>query len=89
MSYALDIAPDAKSQWRELPVDIQELVLDNLDHLCDAPPTNAPEEFYYDFVTESDGIRNYVFLQILIDRSQQKLSVLGVNRFERPADLYF
>ena len=31
MNFALEFAPDAKSQWRELEVELQEVSLDALD----------------------------------------------------------
>lgn len=48
MSFALDFAPDAKSQWRDLEIEVQEVVLDEMERLAANPPQclwNCPTRF--------------------------------------------
>ena len=50
MSYALDFAPDAYSQWRELEPQLQELALDEADRAADNPPPPPVQEMVRDVV---------------------------------------
>lgn len=48
MSYVPEFAPDAQSQWRELEVELQEVVLDELEILLANPPPPPKDSFYHD-----------------------------------------
>lgn len=82
MNFVPGFAPDARSQWLELPPVLQELVLDEMERLADSPPHD--EFFRTDFVhTDKDG-GHYVFLQGIIDRTRNRLTITGVNYHFRP-----
>jgi len=82
MSFELEIAPDARSQWRELEVELQELVLDELDRR--AAEVLPPGPVLVDFTHQRAGVKHYVFLSMLVGRGV--LTVLGVSHFARPID---
>jgi hypothetical protein len=51
MVFVPEFAPDAESQWHDLPPILQELVWDEIERLVHAPPPGK-EEFIHDFVHE-------------------------------------
>lgn len=84
MSFVAGFAPDAKSQWRALDVDLQELVLDELDRLAENPPSTPRAVILSDLVRDKAGIRDYVFLRCAIDRTAEQISVIGIVQYSRP-----
>ena len=72
MSYALDFAPDAYSQWRELEPDLQELALDEADRVADNPPPPPVGEVVRDVVRRGKGADDYVFVRLVLDRQRQR-----------------
>lgn len=84
MSFVAGFAPDAKSQWRALDVELQELVLDELDRLAANPPTTPRTVILSDLVQNKAGIRDYVFLRCTIDRAAEQISVIGIVQHSRP-----
>lgn len=84
MSYGLDFAPDAESQWRDLPPEVQESVLDELDRLADNPPPPPTAEVVRDFVYAAGGTDHYVFLRCVIDRRRRNIVLTGVVTYTRP-----
>lgn len=63
MSFALEFAPDASSQWRELELTLQELTLDELDRTAAAGP-HSRGVFVRDFTHPLGGLLHYVFLAL-------------------------
>ena len=87
MTFVPEFAPDAKSQRRALPFDLQELVLDDMDKIAKEPPKPPTTEIFHDVFQEIDRVRHYVFMRSLIDRSRRKLSVIGVVHIQKPATI--
>jgi mRNA-degrading endonuclease RelE of RelBE toxin-antitoxin system len=83
MSYALDVAPDAQSQWRELDVELQEVVLDELDLLANNPPADRTA-LVLDVVRDFQGARHYDFIQVLLNRRVRVISMIGASHHARP-----
>ena len=85
MSYALEFAPDARSEWGELEVGLQELVLDELDALAARPPAKpSGAVLLHDLTHDAPGVRHYVFLRYILAHSTQVLTVIGVVHYARP-----
>lgn len=84
MNFVPEFAPDARSQWQELPPLLQELVLDELEVLLRSPPPPGKNEFTHDFVHEDEVAWHYVFLSINVDRRRGRITAAGVNYFQRP-----
>ncbi|HEX4796593.1 MAG TPA: hypothetical protein VH370_22570 [Humisphaera sp.] len=82
MSYALVFAPDAKSQWLELDVRLQELVLDEADDMASHPPTMS-KVYTRDVVLDEAGVRQYVFLRLAVERRTSTVTVIGVKHLSR------
>jgi hypothetical protein len=84
MSLTPGFAPDAKSQWLELDVELQERILDELENLA-AAPLNAPRGIIlHDFVHVTRDAHNYIFLRLIVDSNQQSLTLIGVGRYSSP-----
>jgi hypothetical protein len=47
MDFVPEFAPDAESQWHELPPLLQELVWDEIEQLLRAPPPIGKGEFIH------------------------------------------
>lgn len=85
MSYALEFAPDARSQWRELDLGLQELVLDELDALTAHPPAKpSGVVLLHDLAHDVPGLRHYVFLRFMLAHATEVLTVIGVVHYARP-----
>lgn len=85
MSYGLVFAPDARIDWRRLDVSLQEVVLDELDGLCDDPAEGPSEDVVYrhEWMHEDAAGQHYLFLSLAIVVADRSLLVLGVGRHER------
>ena len=83
MSSALEFAPDASSQWRELEVTLQELALDELERTAAAGPQSRGS-FVRDFTHSQGGFLHYVFLRVAWNEAADTLVVLGVAHYVRP-----
>jgi hypothetical protein len=59
MVFVPEFAPDAESQWHDLPPILQELVWDEIERLVHAPPPGK-EEFIHDFVHEDAEAWHYI-----------------------------
>jgi len=84
MSFTPDFVPDAKSQWRELDVELQEIVLDELEKLASNPPPDVGGLIEHDFAHDRGGIRHYIFLRMVIDRRARTLRVIGIVQLTKP-----
>ena len=85
MSYALEFAPDARSEWQELDFGLQELVLDELDAQTAHPPAKpSGVVLLHDLVHDAPGVRHYVFLRCILDHGTEALTVIGVVHYARP-----
>jgi hypothetical protein len=62
MSFSLEFAPDTELQWRELDLELQELILDEMENLAANPPSASKYYAYRDFVHDAGGMRHDVFL---------------------------
>jgi|SRR6185437_8662761 len=74
-------APDAKSQWLELDIDLQEALLDEMENLAAHPPSSIRILHNHDFVITRGSERHYVFFQFVLDWKAQRLNVTGVQHF--------
>ena len=83
MSFVPDFAPDAKSQWRELAVELQELVLDEMEKLAQNPPPPPTSVVYHDLFHERDGTKHNIFLRLTVDHRRERLTVIGIVHIER------
>jgi hypothetical protein len=79
MSYALDFAPDAYSQWRELEAELQELALDEADRVADNPPPPPVQEMVRDVVRRGTVLDDYIFVRLVLDRQRRLVVVTGVT----------
>ena len=84
MSYALDVAPDARMAWLRLDVTLQEAVLDELDQLADHPFSLPRGSSVRDIVREFADMRHYVFVQVFPNHARQTLHVYSIGSYERP-----
>ena len=84
MSFVPVFAPDARSQWRELPIVLQELVLDDMERLAESPPPPPAFEVFHDVFQEIGQISHYVFLRSIIDHSRRTVTVIGVAHVRKP-----
>ncbi|HET6249040.1 MAG TPA: hypothetical protein VFE47_15185 [Tepidisphaeraceae bacterium] len=84
MSLTPGFAADAKSQWLELAVAHQEIVLDIIDRLATNPPSNG--EHVADDVHDEQGISHYIFVHVLIERQSNSLTIIGVGHTTRPGN---
>ena len=84
MSFAPAFAPDAESEWRALDFELQELVLDEVDRLAGNPPPTPRGTILHDLVHDEAGVRHYVFLRLVVDRSGGTITVIGVVHYARP-----
>ena len=83
MSYIPQFAPDAKSEWHELDVELQEAVLDQIEQIASNPPLPPRRAINFDVVLDLGGKRHYLFLRVLIDHTRKTATVLGVGHFAR------
>ena len=84
MSLKPVFAADARSQWRELDCERQEVVLDLLNRLTADPPPDG--EHVADDVGEVNRVRHDVFIHVLIEHNLNRLTVMGCGHTTRPAD---
>jgi mRNA-degrading endonuclease RelE of RelBE toxin-antitoxin system len=82
MSLTPAFAADAKSQWRALAAEHQEIVLDLLDELAVNPPPDG--ESVASDVLEEHGLRHHIFVHVLVERDTNTLTILGVGHASRP-----
>lgn len=82
MSYTPGFAPDGRSQWMELPPDLQEIALDELERLTEYPPEGF--EFIADAIREEGATRTHVFVHVLIDRTRREVVVVGTGTATTP-----
>jgi len=83
MSYALAFAPDAKSQWLELDLRLQELALDEVEDMA-SHPSETSNVLTRDIAIDEAGVRHYLFLRLVIDRSRSTVTVIGLQYLSRP-----
>jgi uncharacterized iron-regulated protein len=81
MSYVPAFAPDANAQWRDLPFELQELVLDDLERLAENPPQTTV--IFHDVFLEIGQIRHYVFLRSIVDHPRRMVTVIGVKHMQK------
>ena len=80
MSLTPAFAPDAKSQWRELDIELQELVLDELENVARHPP-KTQGEVRRDAFRESSNQKHYLFIRFVVDRST--VTLVGIHHLIR------
>ena len=78
MSLVPDFAPDAKSQWHSLQLYDQELVLDEIDRLCEHPPVK--DSFVSEVIYERNGLRHFIFVRVRINTKRTHLTITGVGK---------
>jgi hypothetical protein len=83
MNYVPGFAPDGKADWLELEPDLQELVLDEMDRLALDPPPPPATLFLTDFVHEAVGVKHYVWLRFVVDRTALTITVIGIVHYAR------
>lgn len=83
MSYTPGFAPDAESQWHALDPLLQELALDELDRFALNPP--PPGEYVGDAARELAGLREYVFVHVIVDDGRRTVTAIGVGYTSRSA----
>ena len=84
MTFTPEFAPDAKSQWLELDVDLQEKVLDEIEQMIlDASSATLPE-IYRDAVFSRETLRHYLFVHAIVNQEQQRVTILGIALVSRP-----
>ena len=72
-------APDARSQWLKLDIDLQERLLDEMEMLAAAPPIDSHVSHMRDFVVQRQSERCYIFFQSVVDPRNATLTVTGVQ----------
>jgi hypothetical protein len=83
MSCALAFAGDARVDFAELDIALQESVLDELDALCESPVPFPEGTFIRDFTRDAGGVVHYIFLRLSYEVSRNTLLVLGVSHHVR------
>lgn len=58
MSFVPAFAPDAQSQWRDLDIQLQELVLDEMETLASNPPAPPTSMAYRDVCHQTQHARH-------------------------------
>jgi hypothetical protein len=84
MSFVPEFAPDASSQWRELDPEAQERALDAIEALLANPPPPPVIALYHDVYWADDHAEHYLFIRVIIDRAQERMTVAGVAHHARP-----
>jgi hypothetical protein len=84
MSYVPGFAPDGKADWRELAVELQERVLDELDRLAADPPLPPPTTFLTDFVLETAEAKHYVWIRYVVNRASRTITITGITHYAQP-----
>jgi hypothetical protein len=82
MSYALAFAPDARTQWQELDLWLQELALDDADAMASAPPPTS-EVVYRDMLHTKGNERHYLFLRFTVDHDKKQVTLIGLAHLVR------
>jgi hypothetical protein len=82
MSYTPEFAPDARSQWRQLDFEFQEVVLDIMDFFTSTPPMGDTDRA--ERVVDSNGIRHSIIVRVAIDHRRKLVALIGVSHKTRP-----
>lgn len=85
MSYRLDFTPDARTQWGELEVGVQEFVLDELDRLAAVKPWQMKRagDAVHDLAFDVGTVCHYVFLHLHVNSPARVITILGVGHHAR------
>ena len=83
MSYAPGFAPDGHADWRELELELQERVLDEVDRIAANPPPPPATIFLDDFVCETPDARHYVWIRYVVNRAAGTVTVIGITHYAR------
>ena len=84
MSYRLDVAPDAWAELRQLDVEVQEAVLDEIDRIVEGEQlADGAHDLYYAIVAVS-GVRQELYVQLIANSARNVLTVVGISRLTRP-----
>lgn len=85
MSYALDLTVDARRSFGLLGLELQERVLNELDAVAEAPDSCKwlREEAVIDFVHETGGERQYVFIVLVRDAAARTIRVKAIGYAKR------
>jgi len=84
MSFSPEFAPDTESQWQDLDLDLQELIIDEMEYLVANPPGIHQDYVYRDFAHDAGGVRHNVFLRINVDHRRQRITIVGIVHIVRP-----
>ena len=86
MSYALDLPPEAWRTVLTLPVQVQELVLDEFDRVAAREGGTAPpgEETVTDVATTLGGSKYYVFIVFIRDVAGRTIRIRSIGHVVRP-----
>ena len=82
MSAALAFTADARLDFADLEIDLQEAVLDELDRLAELP-FPAAATFVADVVQQSRDARHYIFIRLAADPGRGALVILGLHHHRR------
>jgi hypothetical protein len=84
MSYVPGFAPDGQADWRELDVDLQERVLDEVDRIAASPPSSPAASLLTDIVVERSGAKHYVWIRYVVNHTAMSVTVIGITHYVRP-----
>jgi hypothetical protein len=71
------------SQWLELEIDLQELLLDEIEKVAADPPKSIRTSFVRDFVVNRSDGWHYIFFEFTIDWRAASFTVTGVHLYIR------
>jgi hypothetical protein len=81
VSYALHVADDARVDLNELDPLVQEVVLDELERLAQAPEVLHPDHAgiaIHDFDSMIEGVRHVFFLRLNRNDVKRLLSLMSI-----------
>ena len=89
MTWSYKIAGDALPNFRGLPIDLQEEVLDELDRVCDDPSLLPGERgergdlgLFHPVIAERDERLDVVLLHVFPDADQRILRIASIRTTE-------
>ena len=87
MSYAIEWTSGARLAFSNLPIEVQEIVLDELDHLADAgdllPHRPLPLTIDHDTRFDTAARAHYVFIRAKYDPARQILVIIRLGHHLR------
>jgi hypothetical protein len=80
MSYADAVAPDARTDFRNLEIETQEAVLDLMDEIAKEGPTLAAGVQDHELWVVVGGNRTRVFLRLEVDHTLRRIQLILIGR---------